>query len=277
MKRPQQSSEHEKNMPLATSDSISHNQGKTRLISAASLFVYVTCEILSFTGNMVDYPIMHFLNLFSRKYAVLNCSLIFLAEDYLPSGIVLLSLICYVWFCSDEMRYRSRILIGTMGAAFSGIFSRVLQLTFPTHLRPLHDLGLNFRLPEGVSPDKLNHFNSFPSDHAALFFGLVAVIFFSQARLGYLAFAWMAFISGARIYLGYHYPTDTLAGAALGVFSVSMLQGRFHLFGSRLLSFEKRAAPAFYMAAFFVGYQIATLFNDLRQLLVLLTMQAFLK
>ena len=38
--------------------------------------------------------------------------------------------------------------------------------------------------------------------------------FFSQAKLGYLTFVWTAIVNGARIYLGYHYPTDVLAGAA---------------------------------------------------------------
>jgi hypothetical protein len=146
MKPRQQSSEHDANRPLVTSDNISHGQGKTRLVAVSSLLVFVSCIILSFTGHVVDYPIMHFLNRFPRKYPVLDCSLQFLASDYLISGIFLLSLICYVWFCSAEIRYRQRILIGTMGAAFSGIFSRVLQLTLPTHLRPLHDRGvISFR------------------------------------------------------------------------------------------------------------------------------------
>jgi undecaprenyl-diphosphatase len=147
----------------------------------------------------------------------------------------------------------------------------------PTHLRPLHDPKLNFLPPEGVTPDSLNHWNSFPSDHAAVFFGLVAMIFFSHAKLGYLAFVWTAIVSVGRIYLGLHYPTDTLAGAALGIFGVSTLQGRFHLFGSWLLSFEKRAGPAFYMVAFFVSYQIATLFDDLRELLAMPCLTAFFK
>lgn len=137
------------------------------------------------------------------------------------------------------------------------------------------------RLPsfrqEGVTPDTLNHWNSFPSDHAAVYFGLVAVIFFSQEKLGYLAFVWTSIVTVGRIYLGYHYPSDALAGAALGVFGVCMLQGRFHLFGSWILSFEKRAAPAFYLAAFFVTYQIATLFDDLRELLAMPCLKALLK
>jgi membrane-associated phospholipid phosphatase len=54
------------------------------------------------------------------------------------------------------------------------------------------------------------------------------MIFFLHAKLGYLAFVWTAIVSIGRIYLGFHYPTDTLAGAALGIFGVSTLQGRFH-------------------------------------------------
>lgn len=212
MKRPQRSSEHDKNRPLVTPDSISHNQGKMRLISVVSLFVFVTCIILSFTGHAVDYPIMHFLNRFSRKHAMLDCSLLFLANSRLTNGIFLLSLIWYVWFCSTELRYRWRILTGTIAAAFSGIFSRVLQLTLPTHVRPLHDPQLNFLLPEGVSPAMFNHWNSFPSDHAAVFFGLAAVIFFSQAKLGYLAFVWTAIVNGARIYLAITTPQTFLPG-----------------------------------------------------------------
>jgi hypothetical protein len=46
---------------------------------------------------------------------------------------------------------------------------------------------------------------------------------------------------------------------------------------SRLLSFEERAAPAFYMAAFLVTYQIATLFDDLRELLAMQCIRAFFK
>jgi hypothetical protein len=62
-----------------------------------------------------------------------------------------------LWFCSTELHYRRRILIGALSAAFSGIFSRVLQLTLPTHLRPLHDPKLNFLPPDGVTPESLNH------------------------------------------------------------------------------------------------------------------------
>ena len=168
MKRPQQSSDQDDNEPLALPDQANRNRRKTRIISVASLYVFVVCLILSFTGHAGDYPIMHFLNLFAGKHTVFDCLVIFLADNYLASGIFLVSLIWYFWFYSTEPHDRRRILLGTLLAAFSGIFSRGLQLTLPTHLRSLHDPPLNFVPPDGVDPDTLNHWNSFPSDHAGV-------------------------------------------------------------------------------------------------------------
>ena|ERR1700730_18827934 len=39
-----------------------------------------------------------------------------------------------------------------------------------------------------------------------------------RPSLGVFAFFWAVITSSARIYLGYHYPTDILGGAALGIF-----------------------------------------------------------
>ena len=49
------------------------------------------------------------------------------------------------------------------------------------------------------------------------------------------------------------------------------------MWGAWLLSFEKRVTPVFYMLAFFVTYQIATLFDDVRVLLALPCLRDFIK
>ena len=58
--------------------------------------------------------------------------------------------------------------------------------------------------------------NSFPSGHAALSFALATSLTLSDARLAVPAYAWAASVSAARIWHGVHYPSDVIAGAALG-------------------------------------------------------------
>ncbi len=58
---------------------------------------------------------------------------------------------------------------------------------------------------------------SFPSGHAAASFGAAAVILYSDGKLGVAALVAAALIAFSRLYLYVHYPSDVLAGAALGV------------------------------------------------------------
>jgi membrane-associated phospholipid phosphatase len=58
---------------------------------------------------------------------------------------------------------------------------------------------------------------SFPSDHAAAGFAIAAVLFIAHRRAGALALAFAAVMSFARVFIGAHWPSDVLAGAALGV------------------------------------------------------------
>ena len=62
------------------------------------------------------------------------------------------------------------------------------------------------------------HGKSFPSNHAANVFAAVAVLswYFPRGRKGFYIFAILVGMS--RTALGVHYPTDVIAGAALGIF-----------------------------------------------------------
>ena len=58
---------------------------------------------------------------------------------------------------------------------------------------------------------------SFPSNTASVGFALATAVFLRHRRLGGALYA-LAFCWGfARVYAGVHYPTDVLAGAAVGV------------------------------------------------------------
>jgi len=57
---------------------------------------------------------------------------------------------------------------------------------------------------------------SFPSDHTTLAFTLIVALWFVLGRTRWLWVAWGALIGLARVFVGVHYPTDVLGGAALG-------------------------------------------------------------
>jgi undecaprenyl-diphosphatase len=58
---------------------------------------------------------------------------------------------------------------------------------------------------------------SFPSNHASNTFALAAFISYNYRRLAIPSFLAACLVGYSRIYLSTHYPTDVLAGAALGM------------------------------------------------------------
>ena len=66
---------------------------------------------------------------------------------------------------------------------------------------------------------------SFPSGHATTAFGMATMLsgFYPFAPVQIAAFSAAALISFSRIYVGEHYPSDVLIGAALGVLVSSLL------------------------------------------------------
>jgi len=77
---------------------------------------------------------------------------------------------------------------------------------------------------------------SFPSGHTSLAFASAASlsIQFKKWYVTLPAYAWAATVGYSRIYLGVHYPTDVLAGAAVGIGSAYLAHWLNHkLFGAK--------------------------------------------
>lgn len=68
----------------------------------------------------------------------------------------------------------------------------------------------------------LNNNNSFPSGHTCAAITIAFVFSQSFPHAALLLFLLAAMVGVSRIYLGVHYPTDVLAGAAIGYFSYSI-------------------------------------------------------
>jgi undecaprenyl-diphosphatase len=236
-------------------------------ISVPFVLLLLGALIAGFEHERIDYTVVWYFNAFARKSEFVDRSVHALTTLVLLQGAVFASLVWYLWFARPDLNSRARLLAGTFAAAAAGVTSRLVQLVLPSHLRPLHTPQLHFVMPISVDPDALNHFNSFPSDHGAVFFGLAAIIYQLSPALGIAAFCWATVTDIARIYEGYHYLSDIVASVGLGVLMVTIAQaGPMLRLAGRVLALEDRFRPAFYMLAFLATYQVASLFDDVREL-----------
>ena len=232
-----------------------------------SALVFLGAFALTLVPEFFDRPTTRLIN------SVANRSWLF---DYLTdasskyftfSGVVLMAMIWYCWFENPDKERRVRVLVGTLASIGAGGISRILQHTLPSHPRPYYDAALGFQLPLNLE-EVYNNWNSFPSDHVTAFAGLAVVIYIARPSFVMYAILWTIVVEYFRNYIGAHYPSDLIAGAGLGAFAVWASQMSWPIsVGKKVMRFEQSSPGLFYMSAFFLSYQIATLFNDIRQTL----------
>lgn len=217
----------------------------------------------------LDNAILADLNVLSRKSWVFDHAVAFVSANDLLKGGVLMVLVWWAWFRSDDegSRDREHIIATVLSCVVALAIGRMLVLALPFRLRPLHEIGLGFVTPYGVDDTILAKLSSFPSDHAVLFFGLAAGLFFISRRIGSVALAYtIAAVALPRMYLGLHYFTDILAGAVIGIAVVYAgnlwLPGKRPLQRLQALSWSR--PMYFYPVLFLVTYQIADLFEGSR-------------
>jgi undecaprenyl-diphosphatase len=83
------------------------------------------------------------------------------------------------------------------------------------------------------------HDTSFPSDHATAAFAIAVAIALRSRRAGWVALAMATLVSIGRVAVGTHYPSDVLAGAAIGTLSALVffhprVRGPLHGLADRL-------------------------------------------
>jgi hypothetical protein len=90
-------------------------------------------------------------------------------------------------------------------------------------------------------------------------------------RWGWLAILYsLVVICIPRIYLGYHYPSDIVAGALIG-FLIARIMGRNEIrtsLSSRFLVWSQCYPGAFYCAFFLLTCEVAAVFENTRQIVV---------
>jgi undecaprenyl-diphosphatase len=189
-----------------------------------------------------------------------------IADSNLVKGGVFLAFYWWLWFGGNALR-RRQVVVALVAAVAIAILSRALQVGLPFHQRPLHTPDLGVHIPLNVDPNSLNTFSSFPSDHAMLFFALSVPIWAYRRWMGAIAMLWtLVLICLPRIYLGYHYPSDVLAGGVLGIVLMPIVSGLLARmrWPDRVVEASKTHPAAFYGVAFLVSFELVLLFADLR-------------
>jgi len=185
--------------------------------------------------------------------------------------------IWYFWFKSDIATSNTRVqLLATLISVFfvMGITFGIASLV-PFRPRPYLNPEINyvFLAPLNLTLSKMS---SFPSDHAALFISLSTGFFFVSKKVGLIALLYTFFVIFVpRLYLGYHYPTDLLAGSLIAApitsfFNYSVAIKR--VISSRLIPFADAYPGYFYCIFFLITYQITDLFWGSREILHFLRM-----
>jgi undecaprenyl-diphosphatase len=223
--------------------------------------------------NVLDRTLMTAVNGFAGRWPALDRVALVVAGNHLVKGGIVMAFVWWAWFCRGGRRQaieRRKTVVATLAAAAAALaVSFVVQMLLPFRPRPIHEPALALRVPIGLAADVMANWSSFPSDHATLFFALAAGLFFVSRRLGMAAAAYVTFVIALpRLYVGWHYPSDILGGALIGVTFASLAQHASvrERLGTPILSWARVHPQAFHAALFLLSYQVATLMDDARVL-----------
>jgi len=203
---------------------------------------------------------------------VLDGIVVGIANTDLAGGGFLFVYLWWLWFLPPrrDRDHRIEVVRIVIGLLLAVALARGLQLLLPMRLRPLHEPSLSLVTAFGARRDVLEHWSSFPSDHAVVFFALATAMALRSRWLGGLGLA-VALVLAClpRVYLGYHYPSDILAGAALGALIIALalplpLPPALMAAAVGLLRGERRRPEFFYPVAILLTWELMTLFNEVR-------------
>jgi undecaprenyl-diphosphatase len=222
--------------------------------------------------NSFDRALLHWVNQFAHRSYYLDTFVGTAVGLDLLRGGIFMAVLFWIWCARGADRERHRqVIVATVIAAFASILAgRAIANGLPFRVRPIHNPAAGVVVPLYAPKELLRGWSSFPSDHAMLFATLATGLCFVSPLYGIVANIYaLVFIDLPRVFIGWHYPTDIIAGIALGVVfgvvaNLAPVRQRLARWPLRLA--ETRPGP-FYALACVLTIQVGTMFNDVRTIL----------
>jgi membrane-associated phospholipid phosphatase len=171
-----------------------------------------------------------------------------------------------VWLTSSPGSPARVAIVSTFAAACVAVAaSFALKYGLPTRLRPVASGLYPFRYTKGTFD-----LSAFPSDTLTICATFCAGLFAVSRRFGVIGLGWCVVVAIAKLYVGYHYPTDLMVGIALGAgcFVAVWKQHRLANWMSRLVDTATVKMPTLTMVALlFVVVQFGLTFKTGRDAL----------
>jgi undecaprenyl-diphosphatase len=158
----------------------------------------------------VDWSVLHALNNFMYQHDGVEDPLLFYVNASEALFIATLAIVFLAARGAAHAAWRrasvAAVLSAGLGLAVGKVISELVDRARPFVADP-H--GVHLFAAHAADP-------GFPSDHATAAFAIATAIFLRKRSWGIAALVAAAALSVGRVALGVHYPTDVIAGAALG-------------------------------------------------------------
>jgi undecaprenyl-diphosphatase len=163
-----------------------------------------------------------------NSFAGASAAVDFLMIQVSAIGVPLLVLaVAAQWWRGPDRSHNRHVLVATGLSFLLGLAINQLILLFVHRVRP-YDGGISHLL---ISPSADP---SFPSDHATATFAVAAAfLLHGMRRMGLWFLATAVLVAVSRVYIGTHYVSDVLGGAATGIAAATLIR-RLYREGTRL-------------------------------------------
>ncbi len=189
-----------------------------------------------------DAAIALWLNGWVGRFPALDAAVRVLVSDYFVPVLCVLALVG-LWFVgrtpAERERYQRVAVLGLLSLLFANMVVYALnELIFRP--RPFADHAMNLLFYQPTD-------SSFPANPAAVGFAMATAVWHANRRLGVLTLLAAAVFGVARMYAGVCYPTDVIAGGAIGVGMVFVGRGFLRL-AEPIPTFTLKALRLFHLA-----------------------------